>query len=130
MVAAQYLAQFKAGSGRTSVAPARFAQGVTVTIGEWDGSNRHAAKWRVEDNVISELSLLQLPGDSIEHRGCRRGAQQYFRIQCRDWTRRAEKSHYKETCEARRQACEVAHVCALSKPLLSTWIPTNKKPPH
>lgn len=111
MVSAQYLAHFKAGNGRTNVAPPRSVQVVTVTIREWDGPNRYAAKWRVEDNVIDQGSVcFNFPGDSIEHRECRRAAQQYFRTQCKDWTRRAEKAHDKGTREARGQACEVAQV--------------------
>lgn len=111
MVSAQYLAQFKAGSGRTSAAPVHPAQIATVTIREWDGPNRYVAKWRIEDNVIDQGSVcFNFPNDSIEHRECRRAAQQYFRTQCKDWTRRAEKARDKETRQARGQLCEVAQV--------------------
>jgi hypothetical protein len=109
MVSAQYLAQFKAGGNRPGASAERPFQVATVTIREWDGPNRYVAKWRIEDNVIDQGSVcFNFPGDSIQHRECRRAAQQYFREQCKDWTRRAEKARDKETREARVQYCEVA----------------------
>lgn len=108
LVSAQYLAQFKAGS-RTEAPTQRPYQIATVTIREWDGPNRYVAKWRIEDNVINQGSVcFNFPADSIEHRECRRAAQQYFKDQCKDWTRRAEKTRDKETREAKAQYCAVA----------------------
>jgi hypothetical protein len=108
LVSAQYLAQFKAGANRPNAA-ARPYQIASVTIREWDGPNRYVAKWRVQDNVIDQSSVcFNFPDDSIEHRECRRAAQQYFRTQCKDWTRRLEKARDQETRAARGQLCEVA----------------------
>lgn len=109
LVSAQYLAQFKAGGGRTEASTQRPYQIATVTIREWDGPNRYVAKWRIEDNLINQGSVcFNFPADSIEHRECRRAAQQYFKDQCKDWTRRAEKTRDKETREAKAQYCAVA----------------------
>jgi len=109
MVSAQYLAQFKAGGSRADTTAQRPYQIATVTIREWDGPNRYVAKWRIEDSVINQGSVcFNFPADSIEHRECRRAAQQYFKVQCKDWTRRAEKTRDKETREAKAQYCAVA----------------------
>lgn len=109
MVSAQYLAQFKAGGSRAESPAPRPYQVATVAIREWDGPNRYVAKWRIEDNVINQGSVcFNFPVDSIEHRECRRAAQQYFKDQCKDWTRRAEKTRDKETREAKAQYCAVA----------------------
>lgn len=109
LVSAQYLAQFKAGGGRTEASTQRPYQIATVTIREWDGPNRYVAKWRIEDNLINQGSVcFNFPAESIEHRECRRAAQRYFKDQCKDWTRRAEKTRDKETREAKAQYCAVA----------------------
>ncbi|WP_263261762.1 hypothetical protein [Pseudomonas sp. RIT-PI-S] len=109
LVSAQYLAQFKAGANRPAATAPRQVQIASVTIREWDGPNRYVARWRIEDNEIDQNSVcFNFPDDSIEHRECRRAAQQYFRDQCKDWTRRAEKAHDRETRDARSQFCAVA----------------------
>lgn len=109
LVSAQYLAQFKAGAGHTETPAQRPYQIASVTIREWDGPNRYVARWRVYDKEIDQGSVcFNFPGDSIERRECRRAAQQYFKDQCRDWTRRAEKSRDHETRGARAQLCAVA----------------------
>ncbi len=109
MVSAQYLAQFKAGAGHSPEATQRPYQIATVNIREWDGPNRYVAKWRVQDSEIDQGSVcFNFMADSIGYRECRRAAQQYFKEQCKDWTRRTEKSRDKETREARAQYCTVA----------------------
>jgi hypothetical protein len=109
LVSAQYLAQFKAGATRAETPAQRPYQIASVTIREWDGPNRYMARWRVYDNEIDQGSVcFNFPVDSIEHRECRRAARQYFKDQCRDWTRRAEKSRDHETRDARAQLCAVA----------------------
>lgn len=109
LVSAQYLAQFRAGTSRADTPGQRPFQIASVTIREWDGPNRYVARWRVYDNEIDQGSVcFNFPSDSIEHRECRRAAQQYFKDQCRDWTRRAEKSRDHETRDARTQLCTVA----------------------
>ncbi|WP_040260214.1 hypothetical protein [Pseudomonas massiliensis] len=109
LVSAEYLAQFRAGATHAQTPAQRPYQIASVTIREWDGPNRYVARWRIYDNEIDQGSVcFNFPGDSIERRECRRAAQQYFKDQCRDWTRRAEKSRDRDTRDARTQLCAVA----------------------
>jgi hypothetical protein len=109
LVSAQYLAQFKSGATRPEAPAQHPYQIATVTIREWDGPNRYVAKWRVEDNQINQGSVcFNFMADGIGYRECRRAAQRYFKDQCKDWTRRVEKSRDKDTREARGQYCSVA----------------------
>ena len=57
---------------------------------------------------FGHIMAYNFMADSIGYRECRRAAQQYFKEQCKDWTRRTEKSRDKETREARAQYCTVA----------------------
>lgn len=106
MVSARYMAQYKAEQGRPVTQVGKVYQIATVEIREWKGRNRYRAQWRIVDNEIDNASVCaNFPGDSIEHRECRRAAVVYFKESCQDWSKRADHESDPQTGAAQQRYC-------------------------
>lgn len=106
MVSAQYMADYKSGTNRSSNTRHKTWLVATVTIREWDGRNAYRAQWRISDNVIDNASVCgNFYQGSVERRECRRAAQVYFREQCKDWGRRVERNNDEEGKTAQSRYC-------------------------
>lgn len=82
MVSAAYLAQYKADR---ELAPVRSSSSFSEShwVRKWDGSGSYLAAWDVQDNRIDYGSVCgNHRKGSIEYRECRKGAKQWFKVQC------------------------------------------------
>lgn len=110
MVSAAYMADFKhdlqhSGSVQRSVR----TEITTATIREWDGRNRYRAQWRSYNNHIEGNSVcFNFPGESIEHRECRKAAQVFFKEECREWTKRSDNDREEQSKMTQTRYCEAA----------------------
>lgn len=109
MVSDRYLAEFKSGATRKEEPRRRPYTQVSMTIREWDGSDRYRAQWRQYDNRIDQDSVCEnFANGSVERRECRKSAQVHFKELCREWTRRAARDRDQKSGDARERYCEVA----------------------
>lgn len=109
MVSDRYLAEFKSGASRKEEPRRRLYTQVSMTIREWDGSDRYRAQWRQYDNRIDQDSVCEnFTRASVERRECRKAAQVHFKELCREWTRRAARDRDEKSVDARERYCEVA----------------------
>ena len=109
MVSDRYLAEFKSGALRKEEPRGRPYTQVSMTIREWDGSDRYRAQWRQYGNRIDQDSVCEnFASRSVERRECRKSAQVHFKELCREWTRRAAREGDEKSADARERYCEVA----------------------
>jgi len=107
MVSARYMAQFKAEQAHPARASGRAYNLATVEIREYKGRNRYRAQWKIFDNEIDNGSVCaNFPGDSVEHRECRKAAEVYFKESCQEWSRRADNDRDPKTQEAQQRYCQ------------------------
>lgn len=106
MVSARYMAQFKAEQAHPAHSSGRAYTLATVEIREYKGRNRYRAQWKVVDNEIDNASVCaNFPGDSVEHRECRKAAEVYFKESCQEWSKRANNERDPKTQEAQQRYC-------------------------
>lgn len=106
MVSARYMAQYKADQARPVSRPGKPYQIATVEIREWKGRNRYRAQWKIVDNEIDNGTVCaNFPGDSVEHRECRRAAVVYFKEACQEWSKRADHENDPQTLAAQQRYC-------------------------
>jgi hypothetical protein len=106
MVSARYMAQYKADQARPVSYSGKPYQIATVEIREWKGRNRYRAQWKIVDNEIDNGSVCSnFPGESVEHRECRRAAVVYFKEACQEWSKRADHENDEQTLAAQQRYC-------------------------
>lgn len=109
MVSHSYLADFKSSAARKEEPRAKPYTLVSMSIREWDGSDRYRAEWRMYDNHIDQDSVCgNFTSRSVERRECRKSAQGHFKELCREWTRRAARDRDKKSADTEQRYCEVA----------------------
>ena len=109
MVSHAYLADFKSGASRKEESRSRPYTVVTMSIREWDGSDRYRAQWRQYENRIDQDSVCEnFTSRSVERRECRKSAQGHFKDLCREWTKRAARDRDEKSTEAEQRYCEVS----------------------
>lgn len=110
MVSNRYMADFKSGAGRKEEPRASKAYTLaTMSIREWDGSDRYRAQWRVYENRIDQDSVCaNFLSGSVERRECRKSAQVHFKELCREWGKRAARDRDDKSTSAEQRYCEVA----------------------
>jgi hypothetical protein len=109
MVSNSYMADFKSAASRKEEPRSRPYKVATMSIREWDGSDRYRAQWRIYDNRIDQDSVCEnFASRSLERRECRKSAQVHFKELCREWTRRAARDRDEKSTEAEQRYCEVA----------------------
>lgn len=107
MVSARYMAQFKAEQAQPARASGRAYNLATVEIREYKGRNRYRAQWKIFDNEIDNASVCaNFPGDSVEHRECRKAAEVYFKESCQEWSKRADNDRDPKTQQAQQRYCQ------------------------
>ncbi|MDB5979412.1 MAG: hypothetical protein JWQ69_427 [Pseudomonas sp.] len=110
MVSAAYMADFKHDLQHSSTAQKSVRVDIaTATIREWDGRNRYRAQWRIYNNHIEGNSVcFNFPGESVEHRECRKAAQVFFKEECREWTKRSDSDREEKSKMTQTRYCEAA----------------------
>lgn len=110
MVSNRYMADFKSGAGRKEEQRTSKAYTLaTMSIREWDGSDRYRAQWRIYDNRIDQDSVCaNFLSGSVERRECRKSAQVHFKELCREWGKRAARDRDDKSTSAEQRYCEVA----------------------
>jgi hypothetical protein len=110
MVSAAYMADFKHDLQHSNTAQKGVRVDIaTATIREWDGRNRYRAQWRIYNNHIEGNSVcFNFPGESIEHRECRKAAQVFFKEECREWTKRSDRDREEQSKMTQTKYCEAA----------------------
>lgn len=110
MVSAAYMADFKHDLQHSGIAQKSVRVDIaTATIREWDGRNRYRAQWRIYNNHIEGNSVcFNFPGESVEHRECRKAAQVFFKEECREWTKRSDNDREEQSKMTQTRYCEAA----------------------
>lgn len=110
MVSSSYMADFKSGASRKAEQrPSKSYTVVSMSIREWDGSDRYRAQWRQYDNRIDQDSVCEnFLSRSVERRECRKSAQVHFKELCREWSKRAARDRDEKSNETEQRYCEVA----------------------
>jgi hypothetical protein len=110
MVSAAYMAGFKSDLKHDTATQRKIPVEITTaTIREWDGRNRYRAQWRSYNNHIEGNSVCaNFPGESIEHRECRKAAQVFFKEECREWTKRSDSDREEQSRLTQTRYCEAA----------------------
>jgi hypothetical protein len=110
MVSAAYMADFKHDLQHSGIAQKSVRVEIaTATIREWDGRNRYRAQWRIYNNHIEGNSVcFNFPGESVEHRECRKAAQVFFKEECREWTKRSDNDREEQSKMTQTRYCEAA----------------------
>ncbi|MDB6142817.1 MAG: hypothetical protein JWP80_1861 [Pseudomonas sp.] len=110
MVSAAYMAGFKSDLKHGTATQRKVQVDIaTATIREWDGRNRYQAKWRIYNNHIEGDSVcFNFPGESVEHRECRKAAQVFFKEECREWTKRSDSDREEQSKLTQTRYCEAA----------------------
>jgi hypothetical protein len=110
MVSDRYMADFKsAASRKEEQRPSKAYTIATMSIREWDGSDRYRAQWRIYDNRIDQDSVCgNFLSGSAERRECRKSAQVHFKDLCREWSKRAARDRDDKSTSAEQRYCEVA----------------------
>lgn len=109
MVSTTYMADFKADAARKEAPRSKPYTVVSMSIREWDGSDRYRAQWRVYDNRIDQDSVCEnFLARSVERRECRKSAQGHFKELCREWGKRAARDRNEESEKTEQRYCEVA----------------------
>lgn len=92
MVSAQYMARYREEPSEAS-SPRRGASAQAErdvqSIPKWSGGGTYLAAWQVLDNRIDYTSVCaNHRRGSIDYRECRKGAKQFFKNECRAWSKR------------------------------------------
>lgn len=107
MVSARYMAQFKAEQAQPAKPSGPAYYVATVEIREYKGRNRYRAQWKIFDNEIDNASVCaNFPGESVEHRECRKAAAVYFKESCQEWSKRADNDRDPKTQQAQQRYCQ------------------------
>lgn len=116
MVSRSYMADFKSGAagkdaGKDSQRRSKPYTLVSMSIREWDGSDRYRAQWRVYENRIDQDSVCEnFLARSVERRECRKAALGHFKELCREWGKRAARDRTEESEKTEQRYCEVAGI--------------------
>lgn len=109
MVSSRYMAEFKAGARSEEPRQGKSYTQVSMSIREWDGSDRYRAQWRQYGNRIDADTVCEnFLNRSVERRECRKSAQVHFKELCREWTKRAARDDDKTTVDTQERYCDVA----------------------
>ncbi|MFF7707455.1 hypothetical protein [Pseudomonas sp. NPDC007930] len=103
LVSQAYLDKFHA-TRQPAARPRAFQTAQVMIRGVREG--RYQAQWRIYDGVIDNDSVcMNFEANTGEHMDCRAAAAQFFREQCKSWSRRAEGSRDEVTKATREQYC-------------------------
>ncbi len=112
MVSAAYLENFKANrqQSSSSTGNSRSVEYDSFWVDKWSGGGSYLAEWTVVSNYIDGTSVCgNHRRGSIDYRECRKGAKQFFKQQCREWSSSWDSNHDDHSKTMQRRYCSAAN---------------------
>lgn len=78
-------------------------------VDKWSGGGRYLAEWTTRNNYIENGSVCKNHKyGSIDYRECRKGAKQFFKAQCKNWTERYQRDRKDWSYNMKNRYCTAA----------------------
>lgn len=112
MVSATYLENFKANRQQrpSTTANSSSVEHDSSWVEKWSGGGSYLAEWTVFSNYIDSTSVCaNHRRGSVDYRECRKGAKQFFKQKCRDWSTSWDDNHDDNSKVMQQRYCSAAN---------------------